>query len=143
MLYDAIEEVAPKLWDEETQITLDRDLMYKKHRDRGNKERSWILWLGDFVARALNFDDGTQIEGKREWRKINRQTHHWNDPHAGSMYSIVLCKGYDEAKTQNDSIRSLGKTRARKKAAHVNSCNIFGQLSSTAPPAKMQPALAT
>ncbi len=28
VLYDAIEEVAPEWWDEETQTTLNKDLMY-------------------------------------------------------------------------------------------------------------------
>ncbi len=41
--YDAIQQVASEWWDEETQITLNYDLMCKRHRDRGNKERSWIL----------------------------------------------------------------------------------------------------
>ncbi len=64
VLYDAI-EVAPE-WYEESQITLNKDLMCKRHRDHGNKEHSWILWLGDSVGGALNFDDGTKVEGKWE-----------------------------------------------------------------------------
>ena len=27
--------------------------MCKRHRDHGNKEHSWILWLGDFAGGAL------------------------------------------------------------------------------------------
>ncbi len=26
-------------------------------------------WLGDFTRGALHFDDGTKVEGKREWHK--------------------------------------------------------------------------
>jgi hypothetical protein len=45
--------------------------MRKRHRDHGNKEHCWILSLGDFTGGALNFDDGTKVEGEREWHKIN------------------------------------------------------------------------
>ena len=92
-LYDAIKEIAPEWWGDETQITLNKDLVCKRHRDHANKEHSWILWLGDFTGGALNFDDGTKIEGKREWHKFNGHLYHWNDPHEGSKYSIVLYRG--------------------------------------------------
>ncbi len=41
VLYDAIK--APECWDEDTQITLNKDQMCKRHKDHGNKEHSWIL----------------------------------------------------------------------------------------------------
>ena len=44
LLYDAIKEIAPEWWGDETQIILNKDLTCKKHKD-GNKEHSWILWL--------------------------------------------------------------------------------------------------
>ena len=47
-LYDAIKEIAPEWWGEEMQITLNKDLVCKRHRDSCNKEHSWILRLGDF-----------------------------------------------------------------------------------------------
>ncbi len=75
-LNDVIKEVALEWWDEETQITLNKDLIRKRHRDRGSKEQSWILWLGDLAGGALSFDDGTKVEGKREWHKISGQIHH-------------------------------------------------------------------
>ncbi len=52
------------MWDEETQITLNKDLVCQRHRGHGKKEHSWILWLGDFAGGALNLDDGTKVEGK-------------------------------------------------------------------------------
>ena len=98
-LYDAIKELAPEWWGDDTQITLNKDLVCKRHRDHGNKEHSWILWLGDFTGGALNFDDGRKVEGKREWHKIDGHIHHWNDPHEGSKYSIVLYKGTKKPKS--------------------------------------------
>ena len=38
-LYDAIKEIAPEWWDEETLITLNKDLTCRRHTD-GNKEHS-------------------------------------------------------------------------------------------------------
>jgi hypothetical protein len=70
-LYDAIKDVAPEWWGEDTQMTFDKALVCKRHRDHANKEHSWILWLGDFTGGALNFVDGTKIEGKGMWHRIN------------------------------------------------------------------------
>ena len=89
-LYDAIKEIVPGWCGDDTQITLNKDLVRKRHRDHANKEHLWILWLGDFTGGALNFDDGTKVEGKGVWHKINGHVYHWNDPHEGSKYSIVL-----------------------------------------------------
>ena len=99
-LYDAIKAVAPEWWGADTQITLNKDLVCKRRRDHGNKQHSWILWLGDFTGGALNFDDGAKVEGTREWHKINGHIHHWNDPHEGSKYSIVLYKGSRKPKSR-------------------------------------------
>ncbi len=41
--YDAIKEAAPEWWDDDTQITLNNDLMCKWQKDHSNKEHSWIL----------------------------------------------------------------------------------------------------
>ena len=109
-LYDAIKNVAPEWWDDETQITLNKDLVCKRHRDHANKEHSWIMWLGDFTGGTLHFDDGAKIEGRREWHKINGHIHHWNDPHEGTKYSIVLYRGTRKPKTN----RLLEAKRAKK-----------------------------
>jgi hypothetical protein len=80
--------------------------MCKRRRDHGNKEHSWIVWLGDLAGGALNFDDdATKVEGKREWHKINGQIHLWSDPLQGNNYSIVLYRG-----PRHKSIRSPGNT---------------------------------
>ena len=114
MVYDAIKEVSPEWWDEETQITLNKDLMCKRHKGHGNKEHSWILWFGNFAGGALNFDDGTKVEGKREWHKINGQIHHWNDPHEGSKYSIVLYRGTRKQKHRTIASAVLAQREREK-----------------------------
>ncbi len=74
-LYDAMKEVAPEWRGEDAQITLNKDLVCKRHKGHGNKEHFWILCLGDFAGGALNFGDGAKVEGWREWRKINGHIH--------------------------------------------------------------------
>ena len=100
-LYDAIREIAPEWWDDDTRIILNKDLVAKRHKD-GNKEHSWVLWLGDFTSGGgLNFDDGSKIEGKYQWFKMSGQDYHWNDPHeGGTKYSIVLFRSDKKPKTQ-------------------------------------------
>ena len=115
-LYDAIKEIAPEWWGEETQITLNKDLVCKRHRDSCNKEHSWILWLGDFTGGALLFDDGAKVEGAREWRKINRHVRHWNEPHDGTKYSIVIYKGTRKPKT-NTLVAGRQRQRERQRLA--------------------------
>ncbi len=58
------------------------------------------MWLGDFTGGELNFDDGDEVEGERERRKINGHIHHWNDPHEGTQYSIVRCRGAKKRKSR-------------------------------------------
>ena len=115
-LYEAIKEVAPEWWGEDTQITLNKDLVCKRHKDHGNKEQSYILWLGDFTGGALNFDDGTKIAGKGVWHKINGHAHHWDDPRVGTKYSIVLYRSTRRAKTKS----LLHAAKAKRAAA--NNC---------------------
>ena len=89
-LMAAIEAIAPEWWgDDETRINLNRNVQCVRHKD-ANKEHSYILWLGDFTGGALLFDDGTRLEEKCKWHKINGQAHRWNEPHEGTKYGIVL-----------------------------------------------------
>ena len=111
-LYDAIKEVAPERWGDETQITLNKDLVCKRRKNHGNKEHSYILRLGDFTGGALNFSDGAKVEGKGVWHKIKGHVHHWNDAHEGSKYSVVLHRG-----TRKQKSRSLADAMRAKRAA--------------------------
>ncbi len=109
-LYDDIMEVAPEWWGADTQKTLNKDLVCKRHRDHAKKEHSWIFWLGDFTGGALNFDHGAKIVGKREWHKINGHIHHWSDPHEGNKYSIVLYR-----RTRNPKSNKLAGAKKAKR----------------------------
>ncbi len=92
---------------EETRICINRNAQCKRHKD-ANKGHSYILWLGDFTGGALLFDDGTRIEEKYQWHKINGQIHHWNEPHEGTKYSIIIYKGNGRTK-KVDLINKLKK----------------------------------
>ena len=90
-LYEAIRDIAPEWWDDETRITVNQDVCCKRHHD-GNTGHSWMLWLGDYTSGGqLHLDDGSVIDGKRKWHKFNGRNHHWNTPHeGGTKYSIIL-----------------------------------------------------
>ena len=109
-LYDAIKEIAPEWWDDETRITLNKDVVAKRHKD-GNKGHSWLLWLGGYTSGGgLNFD------GKYKWFKSDVQDHHWNDPHqGGAKYSIVIFRSDKKPKTNH--VNELKKKKAEKEEA--------------------------
>jgi hypothetical protein len=107
----AIEAIAPEWWGDSTRICLNRNVTCARHRD-GNKEHSYILWLGDFTGGALVFDDGTRIEEKNKWHKINGQTPHWNEPHEGTKYSIIVYRG-ESQKKKTDNINRVKNTKAK------------------------------
>ncbi len=109
-LYDAIKEVASEWRGDDIQITLNKDLVRKRHRGHAKKERSWIMWLGDFTGGALNFDDGGKVEGKREWHKIGGHVHHWSVPHEGAKSFIVLQRG-----TRKQKSRTLVEAKRAKR----------------------------
>ena len=96
-LAKAIQEIAREWWGEETRICINRNVQCERHKD-SNKGHSYILWLGDFTGGALLFDDGTRVEEKYKWHKINGQIHHWNEPHEGTKYSVIIYKGNGQKK---------------------------------------------
>ena len=91
-------------------MILNKDLVAQRH-EGGNKGHSWVLWLGDFTSGGgLNSDDGTKIEGKQEWFKIDGQNYHWNDPHeGGTKYSRVFFRSDKKPKTN-----TLNEAKKRK-----------------------------
>jgi hypothetical protein len=90
LLKEAIQLTAPEWWDDESKITLNRNVKCERHKDGGNRNHSYVLFLGDFTGGALLFEDGTRIEEKHKWHKIDGSIPHWNEPHEGTKYSIVL-----------------------------------------------------
>jgi hypothetical protein len=59
------------------------------------------------------FEDGTRFEEKRRWFRFDGRTPHWNEPHTGTKYSVILYR----------TTVQLGKAaiihRARKKRTLV------------------------
>ena len=63
--------------------------------------------MGDFTGGALVFDDGTRIEEKYTWHHIDGRVYHWNEPHEGTKYSIIIYKSSKKSK----SMRMVEKKR--------------------------------
>ena len=108
-LKSAIEAIAPEWWGERTRICLNKDVQCERHKD-GNKGHSYILWLGDFTGEALLFDDGTRITEKHKWHTINGQIHHWNEPHEGTKYSIIIYQGVGRRKSDIIQVKRRNPT---------------------------------
>ena len=96
-LIEALKEIAPEWWGDDTRICINRNVKCERHKD-GNKGHSYILWLGDFTGGALVFDDGVRIEEKYKWHKIDGQIYHWNEPHEGTKYSVIIYMGNGNTK---------------------------------------------
>ena len=90
LLREAIQLTAPEWWGDETKFCLNRNVQCEKHKDSGNRDHSYVLFLGDFTGGALLFEDGKRIEEKYKWHKINGSIPHWNEPHEGTKYSVIL-----------------------------------------------------
>jgi hypothetical protein len=111
-LVAAIKAVAPEWWDEKTRICLNRNVKCEKHRD-GNRGYSYILFLGDFTGGALLFEDGTRLEEKYKWHRIDGQIPHWNEDHDGTKYSIIVYQSEsDKKKTNNINQQKKKKNKA-------------------------------
>ena len=120
LLRDAIRNISPEWWEGETKVCLNRNVQCQKHRD-GNKGHSWILWLGDFTGGALVFEDGTRIEEKYKWHRINGSIPHWNEPHEGTKYSIVLYRSKPYiAKTHRINKRIAERKHADAEPTWIN-----------------------
>ena len=90
-LREHIKAIAPEWWGDETQVLLNKNVKCKTHVDK-NDGHSYILWLGEFSGGALLFEDGTRFDEKYKWHKIDGRIPHWNEPHEGTKYGIVLYK---------------------------------------------------
>ena len=110
----AIEAIAPEWWGDETRICLNRNVTCARHKD-GNKGHSYVLWLGDFTGGALVFDDGTRLEEKYQWHRINGQICHWNEPHEGTKYGIIIYRGESSRKkTHNINKAKLARETEKR-----------------------------
>ena len=112
-LREAIQAIAPEWWGDETQVLVNRNVKCKKHIDK-NDGHSYILWLGDFTGGALLFEDGTRLEDKHKWHKINGQIPHWNEPHEGTKYAVVLYKRAIKHTKQQMMAKAIKKKKERE-----------------------------
>ena len=111
-LKELIKSIAPEWWGDETKVLLNKNVTCKRHRD-GNDGHSYILWLGDYVGGELNFDDGTVLSDKYVWHKINGQNYHWNNPHEGLKYGVVLYK----QKAKYSKQQQMNRARQKRQQA--------------------------
>ena len=107
LLYEAIRAIAPEWWDE-TRITLNKDVVAKRHRD-GNKGHSWMIWLGDYEGGGeLHFDDGRVISGKEMRHKFEGQVPRWKVPHyGGTKYSVIMFRSTGPSKASRLTAKRL------------------------------------
>ena len=112
-LREAIQAIAPEWWGDETQVLVNRNVKCKKHIDK-NDGHSYILWLGDFTGGALLFEDGTKLVDKYTSHKINGQIPHWNEPHEGTTYAVVLYKRAIKHTKQQMMAKAIKKRKERE-----------------------------
>ena len=120
-LKEAIQYIAPEWFGDETQVILNNNVTCKRHKD-SNVGHSWIIFLGDFEGGALCFEDGTRLKQPYIWHKIDGQIPHWNEPHTGQKYSIVLYRR-GAKKTKVDNIVGVLRKVRHKKAIEDNDCD--------------------
>ena len=75
------------------------------------------FWLGDFTGGALVFDDWTRIDEKYKWHQIDGRQSHWNEPHEGTKYAVIV---YTSSKRTRGSIMSVAKYRRKEEISYVN-----------------------
>ena len=89
LLRVALEAISPEWWGDETRVVVNRNVQCAKHRD-SNERHSWILFLGHFTGGALVFETGDRVTERRIWHRIHGQIPHWNEPHEGTKYSVII-----------------------------------------------------
>lgn len=85
----AIEASAP-FCVEGLQIVVNKNVTCRPHTDGANVGPSHCLFLGDFEGGALVFADGKRFTQKRTWHTFDGGVQHWNEPHEGTKYSVIL-----------------------------------------------------
>ncbi len=92
-LSKAIMDIMPDWFvpEENFCMTVNKNVQTYPHRDSLNKGDAAILFLGDFTGGELHAENGTIISEKRVWHRFNNAgLLHWNVPHQGTKYSIIL-----------------------------------------------------
>ena len=74
----------------------------------------YILWLGCYTGGELLFDDGTVLSEKHVWHKINGRNYHWNNPHEGLKYGIVLYRQKAKYSKQQQMLMARNKQQQQQ-----------------------------
>ena len=77
-------------------------------------------WATSLAVRWF-FEDGTRIEEKYKWHQIEGRTYHWNEPHEGTKYAIIL---YKSSGTQSKSSHMLNKRWPKNTVENISLYNI-------------------
>jgi hypothetical protein len=85
-LWDLIQSLAP---EEGMRVLVNKNVKCEPHRDN-NEGHSYIMFLGDYEGGELVFEGGPTLSERNVWHKIDGQMMHWNLPHTGDKYSVVL-----------------------------------------------------
>jgi hypothetical protein len=138
-LREAVKAIAP-MWDDDLKILVNKNVTCKPHKDRGNVGLSQCLWLGDFEGGALVFESGRRLEAKEKWHIFDGKELHWNEPHVGTKYSVILYRSgvvLPKAKLIEAARRRraelLEKRRADEAAAVITNAHLETSDTWTAP----------
>ena len=73
-------------------ITVNRNVECKPHRDKYNRGKSYLLFLGDFTGGELCLEDGRVFsETKKIFTFDNKKVIHWNNPIlSGVKFSMIF-----------------------------------------------------
>ena len=103
LLRAALELIAPEWWGNDTQITINNQIVCPPHVDKNNAEYSYIAFVGKFTGGALVFESGERYEEPYMWYKIDAfNTLHWNEAiTSGTKYSIIIFKSKRKSFSRN------------------------------------------
>ena len=60
------------------------------------------------------FEDGTKLVDKHTWHKIDGRVPHWNEPHEGTKYAVVLYKRAIKHTKQQMMAKAIKKRKERE-----------------------------
>ena len=76
-------------------ITVNKNVVCKRHTDSSNKAKSYILFLGDYTGGELLNDDGEVFATPGVFYRFDGSVPHWNKPiGSGTKYTIIYFQRY-------------------------------------------------
>jgi len=73
-------------------VTVNKNVVCKEHRDKGNLGITAAMFLGSYEGGALLTESGDRFEERNVWHKYDgSKVLHWNEPIlSGVKYSVIL-----------------------------------------------------